>query len=345
MSDQQPNRASGSVPHTFRLRMAWQWVPRMPVALRRQKAFLYAVQTVAAMADTAGRTRWHVEGEDTPGRPLRLKELAAAMGSDEKDARRYLTAAIAAGILTAEQAPRRGRTTVYVLLLPPYTPRWEAALAVLTAGGADTVEDDGHAPADRSGFGEASPVLDTPAAHASSGDASPNFPPVTASQERGTPPRWSSGDGSPSRTGDCPPNKARYYQGTHHEMVSVGPQLRDARGEEPTHERADAPSPPLDPPSLRSVPTPPPGTGTPRSRVPDGQAPLLLPVPAMPPGPEPHGPQEPPAAPETGDRPIGAPQEGWRRLVARERPDDAAATFRDRWKGDHARYLPDPTGT
>lgn len=341
MPDQQPDRASGSVPHTFRLRMAWQWVPRMPVALRRQKAFLYAVQTVAAMADTAGRTRWHVEGEDTPGRPLRLKELAAAMGSDEKDARRYLTAAIAAGVLTAEQAPRRGRTTVYVLLLPPYTPRWEAALAVLTAGGADAVEDDGHAPAGRTDLGEASPFLDSPAAHASSGDASPNFPPVAASQERGTPPRWSSGDGSPSRTGDCPPNKPGSTTDTPHEMAGEGPQLRDARGHNETHERAEAEPDTSAGMPLRSVDGAHSGarTGRPRASVPDGQMPLLMTVPA------PHGPHEPPAAPAPGDRPIGAPRDGWRRLVARERPDDAHAVFRDRWKGEHARCLPDPTGT
>ncbi|QQM44983.1 hypothetical protein [Streptomyces liliifuscus] len=336
MSDSQTDRASGSVPHTFRLRMAWQWVPRMPVALRRQKAFLYAVQTVAAMADTAGRTRWHAEDEDTAGRPLRLKELAAAMGSDEKDARRYLTAAIAAGILTTEQAPRRGRTTVYVLLLPPYTPRWEAAAAVLTAGGADTGEDDGHAPAGRAEFGGRSPVRDAPAAQASSGDASPNFPPVTGSQERGTPPRWSSGDGSPSRTGACPPNKPGSATDTHHEMVSVGTQVRDARGEE-NHERAEEGSPPDRPPSLRAVDGARPGAHDGSSR-PTGQLPLLMSVP------QPHGSQEFPAAPGVGDPPIGAPREGWRGRVARERPDDAAAVYGDRWTGDHARYLPHSTG-
>jgi hypothetical protein len=31
--------------------------------------------------------------------------------------------------------------------------------------------------------------------------------------------------------------------------------------------------------------------------------------------------------------------------VARERPDDAAAVYGERWTGDHARYLPHPTGT
>ncbi|MFM9473976.1 hypothetical protein [Streptomyces scabiei] len=325
------DRVSGAVPHTFRLRMAWQWVPKMPRELRRQKAFLFALQTVAAMADSAGRTRWHIEGQEDAGRPLRLKELAVAMGSDEKDARRYLAAAIAAGILTTEQAPRRGRTTVYVLLLPPSTPRWAAALAVLTAGGAGAVEDDAHA---RSEFGGPSPVLDTPVAQASSGDASPNSAGVTASQERGTSPRWSSGDGSPSRTGDCPPNKARYYQGTTQEKVSVGPQLRGARGRE-SHERAGESSTAEARP-LRAVD----GTRTGiRPARPSGQMPLLMPVPA------PHGPQEPPADPRAGDRSIGAPRDGWRAAVARERPDAAATVYRDRWTGEHARLLTDTDAT
>lgn len=326
----QDRHVSGAVPHTFRLRMAWQWVPKMPAALRRQKAFLYALQTVAAMADTAGRTRWHVEGEDTAGRPLRLTELAAAMGSDEKDARRYLAAAIAAGVLTTEQAPRRGRTTVYVLLLPPSTPRWAAALAVLTTGSTAAAEDDTHA---RSEFGGASPVLDQPAAQASSGDVSPNSRPVTASQERGTPPRWGSGDASPLRTGDCPPNKTRYFHGTTQERVSVGPQLRDARGQE-SHERAGETSS-ADARPLRAVDGARSGGRPPR---PTGQMPLLLTVPA------PQGPQEPPADPSAGDRSIGAPRDGWRALVARERPEDAEAVYRDRWRGDHAAHLPGNTG-
>jgi hypothetical protein len=31
--------------------------------------------------------------------------------------------------------------------------------------------------------------------------------------------------------------------------------------------------------------------------------------------------------------------------VARERPDAAAAAYRDRWTGPHAHLLDDPTGT
>lgn len=42
---------------------------------------------------------------------------------------------------------------------------------------------------------------------------------------------------------------------------------------------------------------------------------------------------------------FGPPRVPWRALVAQERPDDAARVYRDRWTGDHATYLPGPTGT
>ncbi|EPD63154.1 hypothetical protein [Streptomyces sp. HGB0020] len=357
MHDTEPDRpASGSVPHTFRLRMAQHWVPKMPPQLRRQKAFLYALATVAAVADTAGRTRWHTKPGEPPGRPLRLKELAAAMGSAEKDARRYLAAAIAAGVLTTEQAPQRGRTTVYVLLVPAWTPRWEAALSVLTVGDETPRAVDPHTAARGAGNGEASPVLDVVEASACgtrTGDGSPNSAGVTASQERVTVPRWRTGDGSPLRTGDGSPNTTRGTHDQPHEMVAVVPQVRDARGDD-SHERAHDPSPPPGPPPLHAVPESSPGTRA-RGRTPaagDRQPPLLMsvPPPARPAASPAHAPAyaEPDRAlpgRETAAQPFGPPRVPWRALVAHERPDAAARVYRDRWTGDHAAYLPDPTGT
>lgn len=340
MSDTQPESpASGSVPHTFRLRMARQWVPRMPTQLRRQKAFLFALATVAAMADAAGRTRWHAT-PDEPGRPLPLRELAAAMGSDEKDARRYLAAAIAAGLLTTEQAPRRGRTTVYVLLVPPVTPRWAAALAVLTVGEEEVEETGPHTTAGRTENGGRFPDLDSGAARASSGDGSP----------------LEFGGRFPHENGGLSPEYNQVLHDQPQEMVAVGPQLRDARGQE-THERAHDPSPPTRTPPLHSVPPPQSGPrpgGRPTGA--DRQLPLLMPVPG------PVCPSEQPArtpahsdaqrAPQAPQMPAqpdpvgyGAPPEGWRARVASERPDDAARVYRDRWTGERAAYLPHPTGT
>lgn len=126
MPDPEPDRASGGVPHTYRLQLIWRWVPGMPRELRRRKGFLTALHTLAAMADVQGRTRFNDNG-----RPIRITQLAAAMASDEKDTRRYLAAAIAAGILTTEEAPRRGRVTVYRLVMaigtPAGPPRWQSS--------------------------------------------------------------------------------------------------------------------------------------------------------------------------------------------------------------------------
>lgn len=153
------------------------------------------------------------------------------------------------------------------------------------------------------------------------------------------------------RTGDASPNITR---GTHdhpHEMVAVGPQVRDAREHE-THERAGEPPPPARQP-LRAVPPPKGGrTGGRTARTPEGQSPLLLPVPAAerPSGRPAHAPADdephrPLPAPETAAQEFGPPRMPWRALVATERPADAARVYRDRWTGNAATYLPDPTGT
>lgn len=348
MPDTEPDRAKGGVPHAFRLQMAWRWVPDMPLRLRRNKPFLYALATVASMADTAGRTRWHNrQDENEPGRALRLTQLARAMGSDDKDARRYLAAAVAAGVLATEEAPRRGRTTVYVLQLPP-VPRWAAALAVLDVGEPATDVDDAHE------NGGLSPELGEAHSASRTGDSPPNSGPARARRERGTVPPWSSGDSAPMSSGDSPPNIPGVSKNTPHEMVAVGPQVRDARGGH-THDRADDPSPPPGPAPLRSVPPPRAATrlgGRPPAAGGERQLPLMMPVPAA------ARPVERPAhAPADAETPhplrdrqrpaqqSGPPRAPWRVLVARERPADAARVYRDRWTGEAATYLPDPTGT
>lgn len=309
MPDTEPDRASGGIPHTYRLQLIWRWVPGMPRALRRRKGFLTALHTLAAMADVQGRTRF----QDT-GQPIRITQLAKAMASDEKDTRRYLTAAIAAGILTTEAAPRRGRVTVYRLVMALGTPRWAAALAVLEVGGTDAETREhaytGSTPHDRE-FGGTSPELLPAARGASSGDVSPNFGPVAGERVRGTGPRWSSGDGSPLSSGDGSPNNPGVPKSNPHEMACVGPQPEGARGHE-THERADDPSP-----TLRAVPDPPPGTRSrrPRPAVPDGQVPLLMPVQS------PTRPVERPAPHPEGATPGTAYRDGWRAFTAQLGPD------------------------
>lgn len=79
-------------------------------------------------------------------------------------------------------------------------------------------------------------------------------------------------------------------------------------------------------------------------------APAVRELPDRPPGPRPQPataprPMLPPPRPPTGH--VGAPPGtgGWRALVARERPQDAARTYQHRWTGDLARHFLDATGT
>lgn len=327
-TDESPDRESGSVPHTYRLRLAFRWVPGMPRELRRRKAFLFALSTLAGLADTAGRSRFNTKNQDQPGQPIRLTQLARAMGTDEKDARRYLAAAIAAGILTTEKPPRRGRTTVYVLQLP-MAPRWAAALAVLDAGRSDEVTLTHTQPGAEYG-GPSPEPRDTP----SSGVGSPNPGDDEPDRVRGTVPPWGSGDGSPLSSGDGSPDIPGVSTDLHHEMVAVGPQVRAAREDE-QHDRPDSVS---DTMSLRVIPS---SSNSSRHDRPmtDRQLPLLMPVQ------QPARPVEAPASPPTGDHPNAALKDGWRGLVARLRPEDAAEVYADRWRGEHSNHLSHPTGT
>ncbi|MER8220320.1 hypothetical protein ABTZ58_06930 [Streptomyces sp. NPDC094143] len=85
-----------------------------------------------------------------------------------------------------------------------------------------------------------------------------------------------------------------------------------------------------------------------RTQRPAPPAPAPVPPPprhASPPRATPHPgvpPPRPPAAPPSRVGPPPLPG-GWRALVARERPADAARTYRHRWRGDDARLLPPET--
>lgn len=122
MPDQQPDHASGSVPHAYRNALYWRWAKDLPRPLRG--GFVTTLYALATAANTHGVLRMR------DGRPIRVQSVAAAACSDLKDVRRWLTAAEAAGVVTTEQAPRRGTPTVYVLVISP-RPDWSAAVASL----------------------------------------------------------------------------------------------------------------------------------------------------------------------------------------------------------------------
>jgi len=116
-TDEQATRAAGSVPNAYGNALAWRWSREMPTALRR--GFLTLLYAVRAMANANGELRF-------PDKPIRIQDIAKASGASEKDARRYINAAIAAGVILVKGEQRRGKPTLYVLMVDP-SPDWGAA--------------------------------------------------------------------------------------------------------------------------------------------------------------------------------------------------------------------------
>lgn len=116
-TDEQATRASGSVPNAYGNALAWRWSREMPTALRR--GFLTLLYALRAMANADGLLRF-------PDKPIRIQDIAKAAGASEKDARRYINAAIAAGVIAVQGEQRRGKATLYSLVITP-VPDWGAA--------------------------------------------------------------------------------------------------------------------------------------------------------------------------------------------------------------------------
>ncbi|MEU7431065.1 hypothetical protein AB0B07_09435 [Streptomyces sioyaensis] len=213
-TDEQAGQAAGgSVPHAFRNALFWRWAPAMPKGI--PASLVTVLYALGAAADTAGRLRFR------DGKAIRIKDIAAAVKADEKDVRRYLTAAIAAGVVGIQGEARRGRATLYVLILSP-RPDWTAAVASLGA----TKRKPRKAPPwveDETRNGGVSPEPEN-------GGHAPELPAHQPEEERGTRPPLSSGDTPPFGSGDTPPNNPGRAKELHQEMAGVGeqPQVVDA---------------------------------------------------------------------------------------------------------------------
>lgn len=101
MTTEEPTATSGSVPNAFGNALAWRWSRQMPTALRR--GFLTLLYALRAMANAAGELRFSGDRQ-----PIRIQDIAKAAGASEKDARRYLDAAIHAGVVVVKGERKRG---------------------------------------------------------------------------------------------------------------------------------------------------------------------------------------------------------------------------------------------
>lgn len=118
-------RAAGSAAHAWRQRLFWDWAQAIPASM--PGGFLSTLYASAAAADAGGQLKYAKGGKAIP-----IARIASGARVDVKDCRRYLNAAIAAGVIVVVGEKRSGAATLYALLLSPF-PDWEAAAAVLKA--------------------------------------------------------------------------------------------------------------------------------------------------------------------------------------------------------------------
>lgn len=113
-----------NVAHNFRNRLFWRWADQMPRLLR--EGFLKTLHALGAGANQQGATSFR------DGAPITLRQIARAAAVDPKDARRYLDAAVVAGVVRMVGERKRGSSPVYVLVVTE-TPNWTAAANHLAA--------------------------------------------------------------------------------------------------------------------------------------------------------------------------------------------------------------------
>jgi hypothetical protein len=263
--EQQPGQ-TGGVPNAYRNLIFWGWAPTMPRPLRGP--FLTLLYALGTAANSQGKLRFR------DGTVIRMKDIARAIGSDEKDCRRYLNAAIAAGVVDIEGERGRGKRATYVIVLSP-SPDWTAAVASMAVS---------------------RPKKQQRPAPWQNGGRSPE---PAATEERGTNPRTGTGDQPPNpletRTGDQPPTEnggptpvenggpspeqPRVTQVLPHEMAEAGGHLQEVRASVLEQQTLTA-----DPaaPTLRPVPRPAGGRASAQPKANDGsnsgQMPLLVSV-------------------------------------------------------------------
>lgn len=238
MSDEgQPQgQASGSVPHAYRTKLFWHWAPAMPKGLT--SSFVAVLYALASASDPAGYVRFR------DGKAIRIKDIAAACKVDEKDARRYLRAAIAAGVVGVKGEQRRGRAALYVLVLLS-DPDWGAAVDSLRS----TRRKQGHAAPwmkDSENGGVSPELFGT-----RNGGPTPELQQDPKREERGTHPRLSSGDTPPFGSGDTPPNIPGVIHGSSHDgaEVVVKAEVVGPSAVEPISQNQEHPD--IDPPDFR----------------------------------------------------------------------------------------------
>ncbi|MFD3844779.1 hypothetical protein ACFWVB_02665 [Streptomyces microflavus] len=240
-----PGRKPGCPPHEFGNALAWKWTKEMPPSLK--SGFLTTLYALRAMSSASGHLRFSGDGK-----PIRIQDIARAAGCREKDARRFLEAAILAGVVVTIGERRRGKPTLYALVLSPW-PSWAAAADYLKSTARQRKTDD----ADESS-GHSGPNSTEGESDGSSGPSGPNSPGGDLDGNRAPVARMGSGPSGPIGSGPSGPNNPGSTHELPQEMADVVPQPQQRAGvrdedefpeqhdEHGTAARPDAEEPPLD---------------------------------------------------------------------------------------------------
>ncbi|MFE7096993.1 hypothetical protein [Streptomyces erythrochromogenes] len=246
--EQQPDHASGGVPHAYRNALYWRWTRDLPRPLRG--GFLTVLYALATAANTSGVLRMR------DGKPIRVQSVAAACCSDIKEVRVWLQAAIAAGVVTTEQPPGPGRPTVYMLVISP-RPDWTAAVAVIEERRRRRPKKEAAPWAE-----EPAPEMGGPAPHsedANRGDRPPN----SLDGKWGDRPPLEMGGPAPLEMGGPAPQRPRVTQVLPQELAAVGGHLTlgvapEDLGEPPEYDEVDSTPTEADPFDVDPPPPAPP---------------------------------------------------------------------------------------
>ncbi|MFI1021294.1 hypothetical protein [Streptomyces olivaceus] len=225
--EEQDSRSSGGVPVAFGNALSWRWTREMSTYLRRSGLPLLLCQ-LRNFAAASGEIAF-----SSDRKPIRIQDIAKAACADEKDARRYMEAAIRAGVVRVIGERKRGKPTRYAIVPAPF-PDWQAAEDYLKSTARKPRKPSAKWSEEESS-GDRAPNQN--------GGPRPELTDGTAEAVRGTAPRMGSGDRAPNGSGDRAPNNPGGFPGGSQDGAEVGFQPQVVRGlgdqDEPHDEHPD----------------------------------------------------------------------------------------------------------
>ncbi|MGX1515036.1 hypothetical protein [Streptomyces collinus] len=231
--EEQDSRSSGGVPVAFGNALSWKWTRQMSAYLRRSGLPLLLCQ-LRNFAAASGEIAFSGDRK-----PIRIQDIAKAACANEKDTRRYLEAAIRAGVVHVLGERKRGKAARYAIVPAPF-PDWQAAEDYLKS----TARKPGKRPAAWSEDDESSGHRDPN----QNGSPRPELTDGTGEGERVTATRMGSGHRDPDGSGHRDPNNPGGFPWGSQDGVEVGfqpqvvgpPAPQDHRPQEQPHADGDS---------------------------------------------------------------------------------------------------------